>query len=504
MTPVVTGLLRSTLAAAAGVGIVLGATHVRGDLAVAPTTPPALGTRADSQAVDQAVTGASVVCPGPELSGVAGVGDIDVAPRLAAAAAPSRVLTGVTPAATPGTLAATGLPGRTVLKPQADRGTTALADLAGSGAAAGGALVTATQSMASGLAAAQSWLVPSGDHRALASAGCAPATAESWILAGGGAAGRQERLVLTNPGGNPVTVDVTLHGPAGAVPTPQGKGLVVPARGRTVFLLDSISGDLTTPAVHVVAQGGVVSAVVNDLWLDGTRSAGSDDAVPAAAPSREQVVPAVLVNGAAVLRVLVPGDNEAVVQARVLTPRGPRALPTGGVTRVDGGRVRDIDITKLPKDAVALQVRADVPVVAAAMVTRGSAPRPSDLAWTSSTPAITGVAGTPLAEPPRAAHRLSRQLVLTSTGGACGVEVVTVDTRGRLASVRLDVAADSTTSLDAGRLSSVWVHRTSGTGQLRAGVVSSVSDSEGTLITAQPLHDTALRTTTVGLREAQP
>ena len=47
--------------------------------------------------------------------------------------------------------------------------------------------------------------------------------------------------MLTNPGGNPVTVDVTLHGAEGAVQTAQGKGLVVPARGRTAFLLDSIS-----------------------------------------------------------------------------------------------------------------------------------------------------------------------------------------------------------------------------------------------------------------------
>ena len=96
------------------------------------------------------------------------------------------------------------------------------------------------------------------------------------------------------PGGNPVTVDATLHGPDGAVSSPNGKGILVPAHGRASFLLDSISGDLASPVVHVVAEGGVVGAVVNDTWLDGTRAGGSDDALPAAAPSRDQVIPAVL------------------------------------------------------------------------------------------------------------------------------------------------------------------------------------------------------------------
>ncbi len=495
MNPLVSGIARATLASAAGVGIVLGAAQVHGPLALTPAGKTVAGARTSTDAV----RGAAVVCPGPELVGVQGVDDVRVNPRLAAATAPLRTLTGATPATAAGSLTATGLPGRAVTRPVDQRAANAVADLGGPA----GALVTATQSLAPGLAAAQSWLVPGGDHRALASAPCTAATAESWILAGGGAPGRQERLVLTNPGGNPVTVDVTLHGPDGAVSTSQGKGLVVPARGRTVFLLDSISGDLTTPAVHVVAQGGVVSAVVNDLWLDGTRSAGSDDAVAAAAPSREQVIPAVLVNGAAVLRVAVPGANEAVVQARVLTPSGPRALPTGGVTRIDGGRVRDIDISKLPKDAVALQVRADVPVVAGAMVTRGAAPKPSDLAWTSSTPPIAGVAGMPLVDPPGAARGLARSLVLTSTGAPAGVEVVTVDAKGEQKSLRLNVPQDSTTAVNVAGLRSVWVHRTPGTGQLYAGVVSSVGDADGTLITATPLRDAALRTTTVGLREVQ-
>jgi hypothetical protein len=489
------GIARASLATLAGAGLVVGAMHTQGALAVGRET----ADHSTLQGTTTTVRGATLVCPGPELKGVPGVTDLPVGARLAAAAAPLRALTGTTPSSQPGQLTLSGMPSGSLAAPVTQRATPATADLATSA----GAIVTGTQSLAPGLAAVQSWLVPTGDQRALASAPCTTAGAEFWILAGGAAPGRQERLVLTNPGGNAVSVDVTLHGPQGPVSSSNGKGIVVPAHGRTAFLLDSISGTVEAPAVHVVAQGGVVGAVVNDLWLDGTRAAGSDDAVPADAPSRNQVIPAVLVAGAATLRVAVPGDTEAVVQARVLTPNGPRALPRDGVIRVAGGTVHDIDLTGLPPDASALQVRADVPIVAAAMVTRSKPGLvPSDFAWTSSTPAIAGVAGMPLVQPLGVKSPLARTLALTATGNTAGVEVVTVSAAGVEQSQRITLQPDATTSLWVTGSSSVWVHRLSGQGEVRAGVVSAIADTQGTLITVTPLLDTALRTTTVGLRES--
>jgi hypothetical protein len=120
--------------------------------------------------------------------------------------------------------------------------------------------------------------------------------------------------------------------------------------------------------VQVNAQGGEVAAVLSDTWLDGVIPRGGDDVVPVAAPASEQVIAGVSIVGLATLRVAVPGDNEAVVESRVLTPTGPRALPSGGVTRVAGHSTKDIDLGSLPPGAYAVQVRADVPVVAAAMV----------------------------------------------------------------------------------------------------------------------------------------
>ena len=491
----VSGIARTVLVAAAGAGLVLAATQSQGALALGA------GAADDSRVSGSTdpVRGSTVVCPGPELKGVPGVDDVALGVRVAAASAPASALRGVTPVSTPGSVVLTAVPGGPAKDKATVRGDTAAADVAGRA----GVLAEASQSLAPGLAATQSWLVPSGDHRALTSSACTQAGSDFWILAGGGAPGRQERLLLTNPGGNAVTVDLTLHGPDGELASPQGKGIVVPARGRTSFLLDSISGDVASPALHVVAEGGTVSAAVNDSWLDGTRPAGSDDTVPTAPPSRDQVIPAVQVAGPAVLRVAVPGNAEAVVQARVLTATGPRALPTGGVTRLDGGQVRDIDLSKLPFGTVGIQVRADVPVVAAAMVSRGAPGAPSDLAWSPSTPALTGVAGLPLADPAGSPKPLARGLGLSATGDSAVVDVVLVDAAGAEKTQRVTVARDSSATVNLAGMSSVWVRQVSGKGEVHGGVISAISVTDGTLITSAPLLDTALRTTSVALREVR-
>ena len=63
-----------------------------------------------------------------------------------------------------------------------------------------------------------------------------------WLLGGGAQPGRRERVVLTNPGPNPVTVDLSVLGTRGPVPSPNGRGIVVAPYGRTVVLLDAIAG----------------------------------------------------------------------------------------------------------------------------------------------------------------------------------------------------------------------------------------------------------------------
>jgi hypothetical protein len=495
MTVSVSGIARTVLVSAAAAALVAGATQAEGGFALGDAS-----TGAARQAGASApVRGATLLCPGPELKGVPGLDDEPVGAAVAAATAPERLLGDAAPEDTSGKVSLRGMPGRELGSPLERRGATGSATVG----SASGVQVQGSEALAPGLAAAQSWLVRSGDRRGLVSAPCREAAAESWILAGGGQPGRQERLVLTNPGGNAVTVDVTLHGPDGPLSSPAGRGIVVAAHGRSSFLLDSISSEVKAPAVHVVAQGGVVGAVVNDVWLDGTRAAGVDDAVPTAPPSREQVVPAVSIGGQSTLRVAVPGSDEAVVQVRVLTENGPRAVPSGAVTRIGGGAVRDIDLSRLPQGSVGLQVRADRPVVAAAVVTRQRPQQPGDLAWSSSTTPITGVAGVPFGPPAGSPDaRVFRRVVVAVTREKASVEVVTVDKAGDSSFKRITVGPDSSAGVDVTDAASVWVHRVSGAGQVRAGVISWVTQADGSLITTTPLTDAPLRTSAVGVRPA--
>jgi hypothetical protein len=79
--------------------------------------------------------------------------------------------------------------------------------------------------------------------------------------------------------------------------------------------------------------------------------------------------------------------------------------------------------------------------------------------------------------------------------------VVTTDSAGKATSQRLTLAADTSTTVDLRDAASVWVHRLSGKGQLRAGVITSGSDARGELISVLPLSDALLRTTSAGLLE---
>lgn len=312
------------------------------------------------------------------------------------------------------------------------------------------------------MAALQTTLVTDGDSRALVSAPCLVPQAELWLVAGGGGSTRRERVVLTNPGANTVLADVSVLGGAGLLPSSNGRNVSVPPRGRASLFVDALVGPENTPVVHVVASGGVLGAVLEDSWVEGATGRGADDTIPAADPGQEQVVSGVVIDGPARLRVGVPGTDETVVQARALTKDGPVALPGDGVLRVPGSSVRELDLSAVPAGAYAIQVRADHPVVAGVMVERRGTGPQSDFGWTTSTDAISDLAGTPL--PAGAAA----SLLLTSTGGAGTASVYTVDEAGAVTVKPYAMGADSIQSVDVSGARQVWVRRTTGT--LRAAV----------------------------------
>jgi len=484
--------VRAATLVAVGTGLILGATSLPEPVSLArgAASAQAIGPQADP------VTLTRAVCPGPEALGVEGLhGSSAQTVSVAAASAPALALPAGTATGSGGSLMFDGLPaGGAWPGPASLRGQV----ISGPVSTARSALATGSGAMAPGTAAAQWSWTRTGTSRGLSTAACLPGRASSWLVGGGAAPGRLEHLVLANPGPNPVTVDLSTLGVRGRIESPDAQGLVVAGHSRTVILLDAIAGAEPSPVVHVTVRGGTVAATLSDTWLDGVVPRGGDDVVSLVAPGREQVIPGVPVDGRAVLRVGVPGDIEAVVQSRVLTPGGPKVLPAGGVTRVAGGSTKDIDLSSLPPGTYAVQVRGDVPVVAAVMVDRRrAAGAGSDLAWPVATPPIRALAGMPL--PAFGGQGVTQRLNLVATGEAASVLVTTVDAVGRAGAKKVAIRADSVSTVPLSGVTSVWV--TPLAGIVRAAVLSSVTDAAGILLSVTPMADLTLTATPAPLRQ---
>jgi hypothetical protein len=483
-----TGAVRAFATLAVGAGLVVAADQVPGTYSVGAPVAPVVERAPELVPV----TSVSLTCPGPETEGLPGIAPVAGTSTVAAALAPAEALQGITLPAGPGALQVRAMPGAAVLGTSDQRTRGVSAGLRGTTVAE----VAASGSLAPGLAALQTWVQTEGDDRALVAAPCTPAKADLWLVGGGGESTRREHITLANPGANPVSADVTVLGTAGPLPSANGQDLTVPPHGRVTLLLDALVGPEKTPVVHVEATGGLVTAVLEDSWIEGAVGRGAGDAVPSADPSTEQVVPAAFLGGPARLRVAVPGPEEAVVQARMLTAEGTRPLPGEGVVRVPGGSVRDIDLSSLPAGAYAVQVRADHPVVAGAMLERrGDGTGQSDFAWTTSTAPIPVVAGTPLPDGFRGL------LMLVAAGDQARATVVTVSPTGAVASKDVTVPADGLSVVDLSGAGQVWVRQTSGT--LRAGVSLSLDEkAAGTpLFSIVPLGPSAVSATQVPVRE---
>ena len=131
--------------------------------------------------------------------------------------------------------------------------------------------------------------------------------------------GRQERLVLTNPGANPVTADVTVHGDAGPLGDPAVE-TVAPGGGSASS--STPAGDEQHPAVHVRADGGGLTPRSPTPGSAAAPLGAETTGDRSPAPGRSTSCPAaVFGTGPTSLRVVVPGEQDAVVKVTVLAPR---------------------------------------------------------------------------------------------------------------------------------------------------------------------------------------
>ncbi len=221
-------------------------------------------------------------------------------------------------------------------------------------------------SLAPGLVADQWGRDPGGRGRGMASTACAPAASEFWFVGGGAIAGRQTRVVLVNPDQTSAIVDVIIHGPEGLIDAPAGRGLVIKGEDRLVVRLDVLAPGVTATAVHVLARTGRVGASVDDEQRTGLATVGTDWIPQAALPATRVYVPGIVNgSGARVLSIGAPGEDDAIVDIRVISPDGTFAPAERSRVEVSADAVVTLDMSPvLGGNPSTLELTSNVPIVA--------------------------------------------------------------------------------------------------------------------------------------------
>lgn len=410
-------------------GVVLGA----GRLGAVPTdaAPQEAGKRV-------AATSVTGYCPGDPLTDK---DEVDVTGAIAAHAAPGEVLEGVvTPGDEHGKLTIENLSGSAV----ASAPTSVTRD-----EVSGPVKVHGTQRQAPGMTSVQSFVAGGEQATGLAAMPCTAPTADGWLVSGGAEDGRQEHLVLTNPGANAVSVTVDALGAKGE------EQVVVPPQDRKVVLLDAIGGTDAPQAVHVTSSNGLVVPTIVDHHLDGLTPAGVETSVPTAPPSKRQVIPAGAGGDERGIVVGVPGGSDAVVQVRSLGEDGSRSAK---VKTVPAGSAVDLDLPGEP-GAHGWLVESDEPVVAAAHLTTEASDGTSDMAWSVATRAIRTLGGVALPTGP--GDDVTRTVSVTADEGPATAEVLALRD-GRVTTEEVSLEAGHSTAVPVGTAEAVWVRPTSG------------------------------------------
>lgn len=314
------------------------------------------------------------------------------------------------------------------------------------------------------VAGVSSSVVSAGDLRGLAAASCQRPATELWLVGGSTSLESSAQLVIDNAGSTTADVQVSVWGPSGPVELAGGAQHLVPPAAEKVLVLPAMAAEQRRLVVRVVASGGSVAAHVQDSRLTGFTAAGTELVVPGALPSRRQVVAGIVVPAsepaqadAATLRVLVPGDVGTTARVALLGPGGVAALPGADVVDLGAGEVTDLSLAGLPAGTYAAVVDADVPVVAAAMVTRpGLAGELDDTptlerAWAASAePGHGGVVALPVGVSATVLVTAVAEGEQPGTGSASGV-LRAYGPRGQVGEPReLEVGAGSTVAVPTG------------------------------------------------------
>ncbi|MFW2513114.1 DUF5719 family protein [Demequina sp. SO4-13] len=228
--------------------------------------------------------------------------------------------------------------------------------------------------------------IGSGDIAGLAGLTCPPTSGDQWLVGGSTALGSSARLVLSNPADTPVSAEVALHTPVGAVDG--ATSVVIGPGAQRTLLLEGIEPEMPSVAVRVTAGGLGVSAALQDSRLDGFTPAGTDWVTPSDVGQE--------------LAVLVPAesDGEARATLALISPEGAQvelamageqgAVPWIGESSLtlEAGVLTEVPIPQAGSGTVLIDATGPVTAAARVEVPRSSPSRGGDtaydIAWTGS------------------------------------------------------------------------------------------------------------------------
>lgn len=282
--------------------------------------------------------------------------------------------------------------------------------------------VTATGAGSDGVVAGQTGLIPFGIGRSLIDTACAPPATDWWFVGTDGRIGYSDYLFLINPSDSMANVALSLWSSRGPLSPPNTSGIPVPPHTSLLRRVSDLGPDVADMAVHVHANSGTVAAAIGDLQNQGTTPRGGDWIAATAAPARTGVVTG-FVRGATedVLDLANPGDRDATVSLRVLTP-SKNFVPSGHPSVVvPSGHTVSVDLSdSVGGEAAAVAVSSDLPVAAEGLTAQTPTTGFRELMWLPAQPPLTTPAGIANDIPPLAQHV---GLVLTAPGATAQVRV---------------------------------------------------------------------------------
>lgn len=299
--------------------------------------------------------------------------------------------------------------------------------------------------LAPGIAAEMVTQADSGPGRGLSGASCVLPATRFWFVGASTAAGRRDRLVLTNADATPAVLDLRFFTDSGPVDVPNSTDISIGPESAKEIPLDGMAPGRARLAVAVVVTRGRVAAALHDQDTPGGASHGTDWITSAPEPARTVVIPGVPDGSLGRRLQLVSPDSDAIVNVRLIS-KDNDFVPAGVDTlALEAGKVADFDLSPAAgAQAVGVVISADHPVLAGVRVTR-TAGSVSDVAYASAAEPLTTPALLPEG---RGGQWWRTRLLFTAPDGAATVVVRPLLSSGPGPERVVNIAAGRTVSID--------------------------------------------------------